>query len=415
MIQRVNSEGFLSESDLFEFVREAFRSERIDGKRLLFIIPDSTRSMPMRILFRALVGAARDRCAAADFLIALGTHPPMSQEAINRLLGVTEAERRGEFASVHVFNHEWQNADMLRHIGTIGAQTIAELSNGLLSQEAQVLVNKRVFDYDMVILVGPVFPHEVVGFSGGNKYFFPGVAGAEILNLFHWLGALITNPVINGTKNTPVRAVIDKAASMVRVETRCFCLNVTGADTRGIFYGSAEESWSAAADLAAQTHIVYKNRPFRSVLAVAPAMYDDIWVAGKCMYKLEPVVEDGGELIIYAPHISEISYTHGRLIRRIGYHTRDYFLAQMDRFRDIPGGILAHSTHVRGIGTYENGVEKPRIKVTLATQIPCDVCEAINLGYRDPASIDPEKWRGKEDQGVLLVEHAGEILYRLGR
>jgi len=125
------------------------------------------------------------------------------------------------------------------------------------------------------------------------------------------------------------------------------------------------------------------------------------------------VVADGGELIIYGKHIHEVSVTHGRLIARIGYHVRDYFLKQMDRFQDIPGGILAHSTHVRGMGTFENGVEKPRVQVTLATMIPEAECRAINLGYRDPDSIHPDEWRDREDEGYLLVPDAGEILYRL--
>jgi nickel-dependent lactate racemase len=276
-----------------------------------------------------------------------------------------------------------------------------------------VQINRRVRDYDLLCVVGPVFPHEVVGFSGGNKYFFPGISGPDVLNLFHWLGALITNYRINGTKRTPVRDVIDRAAAMIPVEKRCFCLNVMKADTKGIFFGTPEEAWSPAADLAARTHMRYYERPFHSVLAMAPAMYDEIWVAGKCMYKLEPVIADGGELIIYGPHIREVSITHGPLIRRIGYHVRDYFLAQMDRFADVPGGILAHSTHVRGAGTFVDGVERPRVQVTLATAIPEAECRAINLGYRDPATIDPEAWRGREDEGYLLVPSAGEILYRL--
>jgi lactate racemase len=265
----------------------------------------------------------------------------------------------------------------------------------------------------VLCVVGPVFPHEVVGFSGGNKYFFPGIAGEDIVNLFHWLGALITNPVINGVKETPVRAVIDRAAALVEKEKWAFCLNVMDSACQGLFFGSPEEAWSAAADVALQSHIIYKHHPYHSVLSMAPLMYDDIWVAGKCMYKLEMVVADGGELIIYGPHVREISYTHGDRIRRIGYHTRDYFLAQMERFADVPGAIMAHSTHVRGIGTFENDVERPRIRVTLATGIPKEECLSVNLGYRDPASIEPEDWRDRETDGVLLAPHAGEMLYRL--
>jgi nickel-dependent lactate racemase len=367
----------------------------------------------MPAMFRALFDTLAGRVARMDFLVALGTHPPMSEDAMNRHLGLTPDERRGPFKHVGVYNHEWQNPEALAHIGTIPEDEIAALSKGMLRRAARVAINRRVLDYDQVCVVGPVFPHEVVGFSGGNKYFFPGIAGEEILNLFHWLGALITNPVINGTKHTPVRDIIDRAASMIPVERRCFCLTVVHKQAKAVFFGTPENAWSAAADLSAQTHIIYKDHPFKSVLATAPAMYDDLWVAGKCMYKLEPVVADGGELIIYAPHVREVSATHGRLIREIGYHTRDYFLAQMDRFKDVPGGILAHSSHVRGIGTYENGIEKPRVQVTLATGIPESECRAINLGYRAPASINPDDWKNREDQGLLLVPDAGEILYRL--
>ena len=170
-----------------------------------------------------------------------------------------------------------------------------------------VKINKLILDYDLLLIVGPTFPHEVVGFSGGNKYLFPGIAGQEILDMFHWLGALITNPSIIGTKYTPVRAVVDKAASMVPVERKCVSLVVEGQALAGLYLGSPEEAWEAASALSNQIHVVYKDHPFRSVLSCAPAMYDELWVGGKCAYKLEPVVADGGELIIYAPHISEIS------------------------------------------------------------------------------------------------------------
>jgi len=253
----------------------------------------------------------------------------------------------------------------------------------------------------------------VVGFSGGNKYFFPGISGPDVINQTHWLGALNTNYVINGTKKTTVRDVINRAASLIRIPRLCFSLVCTHDGLHGLFVGAPEEAFDAAADLSAKVHIVWKERPFKSVLSMAPAMYDDLWVGAKCMYKLEPVVAEGGELIIYAPHIKEVSFTHGKVIDRVGYHCRDYFLKQLDKFRDEPPMILAHCTHVKGMGTFENGVERPRITVTLATGIPEERCRRINLGYRDPRTIDPEKWANRENEGVLLVREAGEMLFRL--
>jgi len=404
----------LSYDDLRSFIAQAFQQVSVTGKRVLFVIPDYTRSMPMPDLFRAFHEELDGRVAKMDYLIALGTHPPMSDEAINTMLGLTPADRAGRYARVDIYNHDWRDPDTLKTIGIIPPDEIAALSGGLMRQEAVVQINKRIFDYDAVFIVGPVFPHEVVGFSGGNKYFFPGIAGAEILNLFHWLGALITNPVINGTKYTPVRDVINRAADFIDMPRYAFCLNVFDkTKCRGIFFDTPENAWDAAADLSAQTHVVYKDKPYKSVMAVAPAMYDEIWVAGKCMYKLEPVVADGGELIIYAPHIDEISITHGKIIKELGYHTRDYYLADWDRFKDYPLGILAHSTHVRGIGTCINGQESCRVNVTLATAIPEEVCRAINLGYRDPAGLNPDDWKNREDEGLLYVPNAGEVLYRL--
>ncbi len=403
----------ITSDEIRAFVAQAMTSLELDGKRVLFIIPDHTRSMPMPAMFRALHAELSARVKKMDFLVALGTHPPMTEAMLNALVGITPDERAEEFKDVGIVNHAWDNPEQLACIGTISEDDIFEISGGLMRQSVDVTLNKMILDYDLLCVVGPVFPHEVVGFSGGNKYFFPGIAGSDIINLFHWLGALISNPVINGTMHTPVREVVNRAAAFIRVEKRCIALNVMGKDCHGLFFGTPEEAWEAAATMALRTHIVYKEKPFKSVLAMAPAMYDEIWVAGKCMYKLEPVVADGGELIIYGKHIKEVSVTHGKYIKRIGYHTRDYFLSQMEKYTDIPGGILAHSTHVRGIGEMVNGVERPRMQVTLATSIPKEECEAINLGYRDPGSINPDDWKDRENEGLLLVPHAGEVLYRL--
>ena len=234
-----------------------------------------------------------------------------------------------------------------------------------------------------------------------------------MLNFFHWLGAVITNPMVIGNKWTPVRKVVDRAGAMVTLNKLCLCLVVDGGNLAGIFVGSPVEAWDKASDLSAKLHIIHKDKPFHTILSCAPAMYDEMWVGGKCMYKLEPVLAEGGELIIYAPHIHRVSITHGKLIGEIGYHCRDYFLKQWDEFSSFPWGVLAHLTHVFGGGKFENGVETPRARVALATGIPPEECARINLGYRDPATIDVEDFANREEEGVLLVRKAGEMLYRL--
>ena len=405
----------LTESEVREIVSTALAAARLDGKRVLVIIPDGTRTAPIPLMFRLFHEYLGKTAAALDYLIALGTHALMSEEAINRLIGVTPRERAETYARVKVFNHRWDEPETFVHVGDIDAEEIAELSGGALRQTLSVRLNKLVFDYDQIIVCGPTFPHEVVGFSGGNKYFFPGIGGADVINFSHWLGALITSYEVIGTRYTPVRRVIDRAAALIDRAKLCFSLVVLGDGLAGLYTGSPEEAYEAAADLSAQVHINWIERPFRRVLSVMPAMYEDLWTAAKGMYKLEPAVADGGEVVIYAPHITEISYSHGRQIEEIGYHVRDYFLKQWERFKAYPGGVLAHSTHLRGMGTYDadTGVERPRIQVTLATAISEAVCHKVNLGYLDPRSIDLDGWRNREPEGILVVPKAGEMLYRV--
>ncbi|MDY6913633.1 MAG: lactate racemase domain-containing protein [Planctomycetota bacterium] len=404
----------LSDDELRRIVASA--ASRIDpsGKRILAIIPDQTRCCPLPATLRRLHEVISPQAKCLDFLIALGTHPPMSEEQIDKLVGVEPGRRAKVFGKSRFFNHEWKNLDALTKIGTLAADHIDEITGGLFAMDIDVTINKRILEYDVVLVVGPVFPHEVVGFSGGSKYFFPGVSGPELLNFFHWLGAVITNPKIIGSKHTPVRKTLEAAADMLRVETFAFCMVVAGEGRlAGMYFGPVSRAWSAAADLSDRIHINYVEKPFASVLSCAPQMYEDLWTGGKCMYKLECVVADGGELIIYAPHISEVSITHGKVIEAVGYHTRDYFMAQWDKFRHYPWGVLAHSTQVRGIGAYVDGVERPRIQVTLATAIPARLCRKINLGYRDPASIDVAEWQNRQAESRLHVPNAGERLYKL--
>lgn len=404
----------LTPAQVRDLVARACPAADFRGQRVLLIIPDNTRTAPVGLLFRSLFEELGGVTAALDLLVALGTHQPMSEAAICQRLEITEVERRERYGRVRSFNHAWDDPAALRQVGTLTADEIRGLTGGRFALDVPVEVNRLLFDYDCVLIVGPVFPHEVVGFSGGNKYLFPGVGGPRILNFFHWLGAVITTPKIIGNKWTAVRKVVDRAGALVPVPKRCLALVVEPkGGLVGLFSGTPEEAWDGASDLSRDHHIVFKDAPFRTILACAPAMYDEIWTAGKCMYKLEPVLADGGELIIYAPHITDFSATHGRLIEEVGYHCRDYFLGQWDRFESKPWGVLAHSTHVHGLGTVQDGVEVPRARVTLATRISEARCRAVNLGYRDPASLRVEDFAGREAGGVLLVPKAGETLYRL--
>ena len=413
-IAEVVSSAAVSEEQLAQVVGTTCPAENYRGKRVLLIVPDGTRTAPVGLLFKTVFAQIGGAAKSLDVLIALGTHQPMSEEAICERLEISPAERRGPYAKVQFFNHEWDNPAALKNIGTIPSKEIEELSGGLFSMDVPVEINKRVFEYDQLIIIGPVFPHEVVGFSGGNKYLFPGIGGPQILNFFHWLGGVVTNPMIIGSKWTPVRRVVDRAGAMVNVPKLCLAMVVRpDKSLAGLFTGTPEAAWDAASELSKLVHIVYKERAFHTVVSVMPKMYDELWVGGKGMYKLEPVVADGGELIIYAPHIKEVCVAHGKTIKEVGYHCRDYFLKQWDRFKDYPWGVLAHCTHVRGIGTFENGIENCRIKVTLATGIPKEECERINLGYRDPATLNPNDFANREAEGVLLVPKAGEMLYRL--
>lgn len=413
VIGKGNTKTALNESEIKQIVANGLDAIPYNGKKILVLIPDSTRTCPLPLMFDSICSHLKGKTKKLDFLIALGTHQPMNETAIDKLLGISKAEREARYGDVKVFNHMWKNPDTLQSIGTISEEDVEETSAGLFKMSVNVEVNRLIFDYDHVVILGPVFPHEVVGFSGGYKYFFPGISGSEFLNFFHWFAAVITNPKIIGTKRTPVRDIINKAAGFLPMPIHSINMVVHHQDLFGLYCGDPKEAWSDAADLAYKLDIETVKKPFKKVLSCSPEMYDDLWTGGKCMYKLEGIVEDGGELIIYAPHITEISYTHGKVLDEIGYHVRDYFRKQWDKFKHYPWGIVAHSTHVRGIGTYENGIEKGRIKVTLATSIPEERCKKVNLGYCDPASINKSEWENREDEGIFVVHRAGEVLYRL--
>jgi nickel-dependent lactate racemase len=395
----------LDEQTVRDFVSRQLAALDLEGRSLCVVIPDRTRQCPLPLLLDAIADATTGRVASCTAVVALGTHGPLSDEALLLLAG---SDR------IPVVNHAWWDDATFADVGSLDPDLVRQLSGGRLHEAVDVRINRLVIDSDVNLIVGPVLPHEVAGFSGGYKYFFPGLSGQDLIDVTHWLGALISSAEIIGTTGiTPVRALIHAAAALVPGEHHALSLVVDdrSGDLEAMAFGDPVSSWAAAVEVAAESHIVHLPDPVERVLSLVPSRYDDLWTGAKGFYKVEPVVADGGEVVIYAPHITEISAMHPDL-DRLGYHCRDFFLAQWDRFRDCPRGELAHSTHLYGAGTYDpvDG-ERQRVRVTLATGIPRETVEAVNLNYLDPATVDVAAWR--DDPTALVVPDAGEVLFRL--
>jgi lactate racemase len=405
----------LSQDTIRETLESALEQKFV-GAKVLVLIPDHTRSLPLPFLFRSLVEILR-KVKQLDFMVALGTHPPLREESINKLVGISAEERATTFKHIGLLNHEWNTPSALTSLGIIERDEIKRIAgnhwHSSLPEEVNIRINKAALEYDHIIILGPTFPHEVVGFSGGAKYLFPGISGADMINATHWLGALAGVVGTIGIKDTPVRAMVHAAAERLKTPLTLISLVVEGHELSGLFIGDYLSAWSEAADLSAQRHIRWCKKPFQRVLSCAPPMYDELWTGAKAMYKLEPAVELGGEVVIYAPHLDVVSHVHGKYIYEIGYHILPYFLNDWDRFRNIPLGVLAHSTHLRGSGIMEDGIEKPNVKVILSSKISAEDCAQLNLGYLDPSKINLDEWKDREEEGVLYVPKAGEILFRV--
>lgn len=410
------ADTILSLEQIQRHIVDSLATMDLDGKSVCVVVPDGTRSVPMGKLLPAVHEALSGRATKVTVVIALGTHQAMPEESMAAFLGFEAGRFTDTYPGWTLENHEWwAEENCFADLGVIPAEEVTEYSGGrLVDVPMHVLVNHNVVDHDVALVVGPVLPHEVVGMSGGNKYFFPGLSGHDVIDLSHWVGALISSFEIIGTLGvTPVRQLINAATERIPSE-KLFIGVVTEAgsdELHSVSVGTTVSAWAAASEIAAASHITYLDRPYKRVLSLIPEMYEDIWTGAKGFYKMEPIVADGGEVILYAPHITEVSVMHPGL-RKIGYHNRDYFVKQWDTFKDHPWGELAHSTHLRGMGTYDDAEgEKNRVKVTLATGIPREEVEHFNLSYLDPAEVDIAAYEADPD--TLVVHNAGEVLHRL--
>lgn len=395
----------------------------LPGGKVVLVIPDGTRSGTKYVgaIIKGIYEGIAQKAESVTALIALGTHKAMSEEAIFSTFGFT-AEELKTFPKLQFANHEWQDQSKLRHIATFSREDMLRISGGRfdLSDVGHpdgfpIEVNYRVAEADAVVIIGPVLNHEVVGKSGGNKYFFPGTSGAKGTQFTHWLGACITIPGIIGIERTPVRDAIDFMASHItKPVKRCMALvlDATG-ELKDLCWGTPEEAHHEAAMKIDQYQTKFVDREYKTVVALLSPKYPEIWTGGKASYKTQGIVAEGGTLLIYAPGLHEVSASWGNFIEKVGYHSLPYIQARLPEYlsENIPLGVLAHVTHVTGVGTYQNGQETLRMKIVLASKLSEERCKAINLGYMDPNTFDLKNY--ENDPDTLVIQDAGEVLYRL--
>ena len=403
----------LADRDLLGIAEEAL-SDVPAGARVLAIVADRTRDDNTPTLFPIVSQLLKARGAATlDALIAQGTHAPMSTAHKREKVGLD----RGALPLVgDIHDHQWDNDRALVRLGQLDADTIGRLTGGLMREAVDIRANALLKSgvYDQVLIFGATMPHEVAGFAGGAKYFFPGVGGPELTHLTHWLGALATIEKVIGRVDTPTRRVIEAAADCVPVPVIAFTSvgirEGRTLHTRALFAGDLRESFRRAAAVSALVHIRYTGRKYARVIALLDSHYDELWVGGKASYKLGEVVEEGGELIIYAPHMTTISRTHGALIERYGYAPLDGVREMLAGSSELRGN-LAVAAHLAHVSYASMGADPhwPRYRITLASGIDEATCRRVRLGYRDPAMFDPHAFAGDPD--TLVVENAGRDLY----
>jgi nickel-dependent lactate racemase len=407
----------LSSSTLAAIVEQALESIK-PGERVLAIVPDKTRDDNTDLLFPFAAEVLTGRSVARfDALIAQGTHPPMTEDQKVLKLGIGN-ESAGYFSG-EVFDHRWDRPEELITLGELSAERVNNLTGGLVSDRVPVSLNKLLAPgvYDTVLVFGATVPHEVAGFAGGAKYFFPGVAGPELTHTTHWLGALAGIENVIGHVETPTRHLIEAAADLVPAQVISLNTVVTRRDdglvTHALFAGEIREAFRRAAEVSGRVHIRYTGRKFKRVVALLDEHYDELWVGGKASYKLGGIIEDGGELIIFAPHLTGLSQTHGKLIEKYGY-------APLESVRDMLGAseelrqnlcIAAHLAHVAYAGRIdEHGQMVSRYRITMASGIDEATCKRVKLGFLDYRTFDIESFA--EDPDTLVVKDAGRDLYK---
>lgn len=408
-------DGDLTDDQLIAII-EATLTDVPADVRVLAVIPDKTRDDNTHILFPAAAAALAGLGAKIDALVAQGTHPAMS--SAEKLVKIG-ADRISIPNLGTIYDHRWNEPDELVTIGELSATEVEKISGGLIAEAIPLRINRLVAsaDYDLILVFGATMPHEVAGFAGGAKYFFPGVAGPELTHKTHWLAAMASVENIIGRVETPTRHLIEAAAEHIETPVISFTSVISRTDerlrTHALFTGNIKQALRRAADVSRHVHIKYTGRKYQRIVALLDEHYEDLWVGGKASYRLGGVIEDGGELLIYAPQLTSVSETHGRDIIRFGGY------APLEKVKDLVATsselrdnlcVAAHLSQVAFAGRRdENGDLTMRYNITLASALDAETCGKLNLTFMDVADFQISNY--ENDLDTLIVERAGRDLY----
>lgn len=347
---------FLAEGGADAVIESSTASRLIDEllaqlgspRRVLLVPPDITRrasgagELTAR-LFERLAGRSH-----VDVLPATGTHRAMTSGEIAAMFPGVPAER--------FYTHDWQGD--LRHFGTIPAAVLRELSGGRVKLPVDVAVNHRLAtgDYDRIISIGQLVPHEVAGIANHAKNVVVGLGGRDFINKSHFLGAVVGMERILGRAHNPVRDLINRAAALTRLPI-VYLLSVRSADaagrpvTRGLFAGDDAGCFRRGAALCRQVNVTRLDRPPKKVVVwLDSAEYPSTWLGNKAIYRTRLAVADGGELIILAPGVCRFGEQPeiDAAIRAVGYRGTEAVLRRVACDAELAANLAAAAHLIHG-------------------------------------------------------------------
>jgi nickel-dependent lactate racemase len=376
---------------------DAYIADQIVGKnvkRLLVLPPDITRLNSLAGPITAYLWDKLHETVHIDIMPALGTHVPMTEAQCKRMFG-----QRVPFD--RILPHRWR--DDLKMLGELPAEFLGELSDGKLEKPMQVAVNKQLFDgdYDLILSVGQVVPHEVIGLANYTKNVMIGVGGKDTIDKSHFLGAVCGMESIMGRADTPVRRALNAGFDRyVRPALNVqFILTVIGPDEsfnnvlRGLYIGDDDATFEAAGDLSRRVNFDVFDEPVdRCVVYLDPEEFHTTWLGNKAVYRTRMAMADGGELIILAPALKGFGEDAeiDKLIRRHGYFGTEHTLKAIEDDPEMAGNLsaAAHLIH---------GTSEGRFQITYCPGdgVTQEEVESVGFGYRPyseaAAAYDPAK------------------------